>query len=718
MAEDRMFVTWGEGDAAGMQRALASIDNLGKSVEPVARTTASNVFNNIAPGNVSVRDGFSRLDYESFRLGEARPVRAKDQIAAAMLAYEEHGPVYNVINLMADFSTKGARVVHQNERVENWWKEWWRQVRGPGVSERLANYLTRCGVAIPKRQTAKIPVRVEKKMRRMTGSPDVDAADDYEFDLEKREIPWAYNFLHPLTVDVVGEDIAPFMGSQYFQFALSVPRTIASRIRNPKQGDASLIKLIPADVKSILDGGSNKIPLDPSKVSAYYYKRDDWRVWAMPMITPILKDLRIIEKMKLADMAALDGAISCIRVWKLGNIEARILPTEVAINRLAQILQNNVGGGVLDLIWGPEIELIETSTEVYKFLGEEKYLPHLKAVYQGLGIPSAFAGSGNSAGFTTDFFSLKTLTDRLEYVRSIVVEFWEKEFRDVQRAMGFRFPAKLVFDHMDLGDPAAQKQLWLRLAEEDIISWETVVTRFGEDPDLEEARLRREHRKRQSGKLPPKASPYHDPQQDYGLKKIFAQTGVVTPSEVGVELDERVDGQVPTAERTSSVPPPDNRKGTPGQGRPKGAKDQEKRKQKEVKPRTSASFLSHLAWAENAQAAIHKVAGPAYLKSMGKSNFREIGETKARAFEEFKLHVLFALEPGSELTDSAVKRAVAGKLSPPSVPLKILRAAVSNHVNETGREPSLEVLRRLQSGVYAMWHEASADPDHGLPAVP
>jgi hypothetical protein len=76
-----------------------------------------------------------------------------------------------------------------------------------------------------------------------------------------------------------------------------------------------------------------------------------------PMVSAILGDLQLLQKMKLADLAALDGAISCIRVWKLGNIEARIMPTEVAINRLAEMLCNNVGGGVMDLVWGPEIEL-------------------------------------------------------------------------------------------------------------------------------------------------------------------------------------------------------------------------------------------------------------------------------------------------------------------------------------------------------------------------
>ena len=38
------------------------------------------------------------------------------------------------------------------------------------------------------------------------------------------------------------------------------------------------------------------------------------------------KDLLLYEKLKLADQAALDGAISKIRVWKLGKLGAQVGP--------------------------------------------------------------------------------------------------------------------------------------------------------------------------------------------------------------------------------------------------------------------------------------------------------------------------------------------------------------------------------------------------------
>ena len=41
------------------------------------------------------------------------------------------------------------------------------------------------------------------------------------------------------------------------------------------------------------------IPLDRNKICAYSYKKDDWDVWASPMLECVLDDLTLLEKMKL-----------------------------------------------------------------------------------------------------------------------------------------------------------------------------------------------------------------------------------------------------------------------------------------------------------------------------------------------------------------------------------------------------------------------------------
>ena len=370
---------------------------------------------------------------------------------------------------------------------------------------------------------------------------------------------------------------------------------------------------LPPDVLKALKDGTGKVALDPDKVSVFHYKKDDWLVWANPMIYAILDDVIMLEKMKLADVAALDGAISNVRLWSLGDIDNKILPTKASINKLRNILASNVGGGTMDLVWGPELKFTESSTQVYRFLGKEKYEPVLTNIYAGLGVPPTLTGMANgSGGFTNNFISLKTLVERLQYGRDVLVSFWQEEIERVRKAMGFRLPAKVHFDQMVLSDEASEKNLLIQLVDRNIISAETVVERFGEIPEIEKIRIRREERDRQVESIPQKASPYHNPQHRNDLEKIALQKDNMSPEDLGLvpstetgghpltnpndrRSDEKI--QEKKEEMQDKQDDRDQKKleqkvekqekdfdptGRPEDGRPKNSRDKQKRKQREV----------------------------------------------------------------------------------------------------------------------------------------
>ena len=235
-------------------------------------------------------------------------------------------------------------------------------------------------------------------------------------------------------------------------------------------------------------------------------------------------------------MSALDGAISNIRLWKLGDLDNKILPTKTGVNKLRNILASNVGGGTMDLVWGPELDFKESATEVHRFLGAEKYQPVLTSIYAGLCIPPTLTGASNSSGggFTNNLVSLKTLIEILEYGRYILVEFWNDEIETVQKAMGFRFPAQIHFEQMILSDEAAEKNLLIQLVDRDLISAETLQARFGELPEIEKIRIKREVKDRENEKMPQKSGPYHNPQHRNDLEKIALTKDLVEPQDLGL----------------------------------------------------------------------------------------------------------------------------------------------------------------------------------------
>jgi hypothetical protein len=659
ISEPEAYVAWGE-DLASKQKALKEssgcLEEYGLFRSSAGFRNRSNDFSNLLP-SIDGKPGLTRKGYDYFRPSEAVPTQIKEVIQRADDVYQRVGLVKNVIDLMADFAVQGVKPVHKNKRIERFYRKWFKKVKGKDRSERLLNNLYRVANVVINRQTAKISLKTVDSFFRATATSDTVEQDDDLVSVDKREIPWRYTFIDPVYINVSAGSLSSFVGQKRYE--LTIPAHLRKIITSPKtDNERSIIAGLPSQ---IVEAAKTKkpYPLDVEKTLVFHYKKDDWQSWAYPMIYSIMDDITVIEKLKLADMSALDGAISNIRIFKLGSLEHKIAPTKAAASKLSSILQNNVGGGTLDLVWGPDIELLESNTNVHQFLGEGKYTPHLNSVYAGLGIPPTLTGTFGAAGTTNNFISLKTLTQRLQYGRDILISFWEKEFELVQKAMGFKYAARLEFDRMDLSNEEAEKALLVQLADRNLISDELLQTRFGFDPDMEKIRLNRENKERETNRMVPKSGPWYDPMFEESMKKIALQIGLVTPSQVGLELEKKKAGEKTILEMKVASSPggipgsvkdsPESLKGEPQQGRPKNSKDSKKRPTKKFSPQTGAKLQM---WAEAAQDKISELVNPLLLDFYNKKNMRSLSSAQYEEAEHTKTKLLLSAQPYKEITQN------------------------------------------------------------------
>ncbi len=710
LENEEAYVTWGE-DLESKKTALELSSKSLVEFEGIHKTTGyarySRDFSNLSE-NTSSRPGLTRSDYDYFRPGEAVPVRMKNIIKTADNIYQRVGLVKNVIDLMGDFSSQGIRLVHRNKRIERFYRNWFQKVNGVERSERFLNNLYRVGNVVMNRQTAKLSKKNSDQMYRAAGAADIEIIDEI---VPRKEIPWKYTFIDPFYVDILGESLSSFVGQKHY--AITLPAQLRKTINNPKnEVERQIIADLPDD---ILSAAKNKTlyPLNPEKTLVFHYKRDDWQNWAYPMIYAIMDDINIIEKLKLADLAALDGAISNIRIFKLGNLEHKIAPTKAAAAKLSSILQNNVGGGTMDLIWGPDIELLESKTNVHQFLGEAKYTPHLNSVYAGLGIPPTLTGTYGAAGTTNNFISLKTLTQRLEYGRMVLTNFWLKEIELVQKAMGFRYAAKIEFDRMDLSNEESEKALLIQLADRNLISDELIQTRFGFDSDMENVRINREDKSRKASRRTPKAGPFHDAEFQNSLKKIVLQNGMSTPSEVGLELANKKEGQknlyelkneqTESPKNTTKLvkDSPESLPGVPGQGRPKMSKDKEKRKDRNFKPRTGATLD---VWAQDAQDKISAIMNPLILDFYSKKNLRSLSNQEFKNLEYIKTQALFSLKPFAQIDSDKISSNIKNIDKDTKQAILGYEYSLKNISNDLDRNLTIDEQKLVKSTFYSALH--------------
>ena len=658
------MLTWRDDDSSSKESAMAQFADNVDSYAGLNKSQGSHYrhFIDIEPHR-SVRPGFNSKDYYAFRPDEEVPHQQRRIIRMCMDAYDKVGIIRNIIDLMGDFGSQGIQIVHRDKSVEKFYQQWFKNINGKERSERFLNNLYKTGNVIVHRSYANITPQLRSYMKALSSDIKVEVPT-----APANQIPWRYNFFNPLTVKMKDGNLSLFMGLKNYTISTN---SFFDKFQAGNIPD-SMLNTLPTDVKQALLRGEKEVPLDPERLSMFYYKKDDWKQWANPMIYAILDDIVMLEKMRLADMSALDGAISNIRLWTLGDLEYKILPNKAAINKLRDILASNVGGGTMELVWGPELSFKESSSDVHKFLGSEKYTSVLNSIYAGLGVPPTLTGmAGNGGGFTNNFISLKTLVERLQYGRDQLVSFWEKELEIVRKAMGFRYKAHMHFDQMALSDEAAEKNLLVQLADRDIISHETLLERFKEIPQIENIRIKRELAKRETTG-PEKAGPFHPPAPPEQKQDSPQETEPDQKDEV-VEITDVKDAD----------------------GRPMFKKDDGPRKRRVDKPKSTPGVAELLVWSEDAWNKVSSVMTSAYLNSKQKKNLRQLTKSQVRDLEQLKLDVFTNLEAGCNVTDDVIYTKLKSGVRIPE--------ALKNHLNDNNINPdtmSIESYRKYAVGLF------------------
>ena len=726
MSEDKnMFVTGADSFAAYGAMTTEETDH----AIPRGRAVASRTFVN-HDTNISVKSDYNTGDYDYFRPSQTVPVKKEEIIAICMTAYKKVGLVKNVVDLMGDFGAQGIRLQHPNKNIEQFYNTWWSKIHGSERSERFLNSLYRCGQVIIKKSYGKVSNYQERKMKKGT-------AEDIKLEKIKtkaKEIPLKYKFINPLSVEVVAGELAQFVGAPALGLKIS-PNLKSAVSRALQQQDKmspavqNMIAKIPKDVLAAIKRGDRLLPLNPDTLSVYYYKKDDWELWADPMCYCILDDLLMLNQLKLADRSALDGAISNIRLWKLGIIgdspANSILPTKTAINKLRAILSNNVGGGTMDLVWGPELSFEESNSQVWRWLGSEKYQTTITAIYEGLGIPASLRGSNSGSTNTSSFIGLNTLVKRLQYGRDMLVEFWNEELKYTHKAMGFAGPPpEIMFDFMALADEPAERQLLIHLWDRDIISDDTILELFGRLPKVEKARVKTEGKERDVEKMPYKASPFHNPDKEYEYRKILLQGGQVAPSEIGIDLNDRkvdensrldimykqqkelkeVDVSVMKEQKKADFQQQKELKkmGTPG--RPNNVTETKKRKSKPTGKPSTKAFIDIFMWANSAQETISQLINPSLLYAYGKKNMRSLSRDEFNEVEVCKLNILCHLDPFVEITPEVVHDGLVCSSANKNV-IAVVKDIVLDFTFKYNRQPKIEEMHQIYSSAYALQYE-------------
>lgn len=641
---------------------------------------------------VRLKSGYNRFDTEFHRPEDRIPTNHKEIIQLVQSIYKKNGLIRNIIDLMSDFASEGLDLRHPVKSQERFYKEWAKRVNLQSRSHDFMRFLMRDANVVIRRKMATISKPLAKDMSKAndifleTVDETKTAEKPQKVTLEKdssqkRTIPWGYTFISPSVVEKISGPVGKFFGDN--SLAMRIPVELQNSIKSPKtDAEKEFIKKIPAEVLKAVKSGSNLVALDPDRIYIEYYKKDDWEDWGTPFLMGVIEDVLLKDKMKQADMAALDGVINSIRLWKLGNSDKQILPTKAAVNKLLGILQYNSGGGVMDIVWDDMIDFKTEYPPIDKILGPQKYTSVDRDIIKGIGIPDALVGGTDlgtrNAG--TGFIQLKTLVERLEYIRSKCIQWIENELKIVAKAMGFKRIPNVIFETMSLRDETAEKQLMIQLLDRNIVSIETIHKVFGNDFTIELENLKLENgiRNSEPGVLE-KANPYYRPKSIMEFQK-----------DIQMDLE-----KLKTGENLAGDQP--SKEGITSPGRPPNLKDTKVRDK-----RTPIVLSVHKAVAEEYLDSIDTIIDPLFLSSNKVKNIRSLSKEKKNELHNVKMAILSNISLGDIVSEDLIKQ----RLSNPDKNkadrfFRYLDDLVNVYLNDVGKYPSSREIRSLVTSCWS-----------------
>lgn len=633
------------------------------------RSTSGSSFN--VDTNVTGRIPFGRSDYNYQRPAEAIPVLFRDVIRACRIAYYRIGVVRNVIDMLTDFALEDFKFIHSDKSDETFIRTWANKINIRDYAEEFVRHYLIDQNVVVKRVTAKLskPVQNEWLSEQSSASSDPDKIYTKEKP-NKREIPWRYIFLNVAALEWVNPTTGTVFNQK--QLAFRVSPTLYANIVNNETFYNQLVDKIPLDVADLVTKDKDNLPLYPLDMDRLYIcygKKDSWDDWAWPSLYAILGEIKYKEKLRQADLSALDGIINAVRIWKLGDHTKDIFPTDTIIGRLADILDNNTGGGTVDLIWDSAIEYEEHYPPIDKILGQDKYEQVNKDILIGLGVPEVLIG-GEGANFSNSWIQLKTTIEKLVNVRNKVGTWLEGEAAFFCNAVGIKVMPRVQFK-ANLDNEDVTRKLIIGLLDRGIISVEAVLNAYGEDYLTEVQRIE-------------------------GQNKLFKKANI----EIKSPLDQ-FDPPLQTNEEGDNITTMNTTKKKKPSVNPNGRPPAEKNvniNPRTPKVRTSGSHL--IIFGMNAIDLIDDNIVPKYMSEMKISNARKLTSEQKEAINDIRAYVLACIKPSDKLSDDNILEIALRKDYNPDVADNI-EYHIAQYAQENGNMPTLNTRKRLEAAAWA-----------------
>ncbi len=467
---------------SSVKKSIAAIGGL----KNLSKGTASNLYN--SPMLPTFYEG----------PGKSANLPVHDKIKLAMMYFHSDPMVGKIIEVMVSFANDGFKNQCKDKKTKEWFDEWNEKAQMDLVRQWIFLEYIRSGNVTTYREFVNYSKDLFKSKAGVRNDLELATAAKKN-DWTKSQIPMAYTVINPLYVKVKDGENNAWKDTLYGDDNIVVDGS-----SREDTSDIEIKNGISKKIKSILKNGSTDRPLSSRQYQRILRMRQPYEPYGSVMMERAFNALYEKNKMRQMDLDTMNSSISQLIKVTVGDKDYPATPRQVkAITSAFQ----NVGKSQM-IFWNHTLSVEAIKMENH-IIDEKKYERVDADIRNAFGISEVLLGGGaGNANFATSYLQLKAFITNLIDMRKAVQRWYDEQYKDIAKVVGFDEVPTVVFNPLSLTDEIAEKQLIMQLVDRGIISYETAQIQLGFDPDVEEDRRTAEQPLIQSGIYGPIGSPY------------------------------------------------------------------------------------------------------------------------------------------------------------------------------------------------------------------
>lgn len=468
--------------------------SLASTSDSSARTTSRR--NRVATEKISdefknIRD--LELPYRSSKRSSSEAVIDISEVALlCQKAYARVALFRNTIDMMTEFSNAKIYLTGGSAQSRDFINKWMERIKLSSFSEQFFREYYRSGNVFTYKFVGSFSDDDLKKLRKKYTSVSRTA-----------KVPLRYTVLNPCDIAMYA---ASSMDKGLYKKVLSGYEILKLKQKLTEE-DVDVYNSLPKKVRDSIDNDSWTddgiyLDLDPKRLSAVFYKKQDYEAFATPFGYPVLSDIDHKLEMKKMDRAVFRTVQQVVLLVTMGNEPEKHGLKPKAMAAMRTLLENETVGRTIVSDYTTKMEFI--IPEVGDILNPDKYKIVNEDIKEGL----QNVMFGGEEKFSNQQTKVQVFLERLSEGRRVFVDdFLIPEIKRVCEQMGIKNPPKPKFQEIDLKDEVEMKRVITRLLELGVLTPEQAfeVMETGVFPTTESMEKAQEEyvKKREKGHFTP-----------------------------------------------------------------------------------------------------------------------------------------------------------------------------------------------------------------------